>query len=88
MWRSFHFDENTEMLDAYFMYIRQVAALLHYGKPQVLKVLKKYPSIKTVLGSLSNGRSKASSRNSKKNTYGKIDRQLAGQSFCTPFMNI
>ena len=40
VWRSFHFDENTEMLDAYVTYIRQVAALLVYGKPQVLKFLR------------------------------------------------
>ena len=39
-WRSFHFDENTEMLDAYVTHIRQVAALLGYGKPQVLEVFK------------------------------------------------
>ena len=39
-WRSFHFDENTEMLDAYVTCIRQVATLLGYGEPQVLKVLK------------------------------------------------
>ena len=38
VWRSFHFGENTEMLDAYLTCIRQVAALLGYDKPQVLKV--------------------------------------------------
>ena len=40
MWRSFHFDENTEVLDTYVMHIRQVAALIGYGKPQVLEVFK------------------------------------------------
>ena len=40
MQRSFHFDENTETLDAYVMHIRQEAALLGYGKPQVLEVFK------------------------------------------------
>ena len=39
-WRSFHFNENTETLDAYVICIRQVAALLGYGKPQVLEVFK------------------------------------------------
>ena len=39
VWRSFHFD-NIEMLYAYVTCIRQVAALLGYGKPQVLEVLK------------------------------------------------
>ena len=40
MWISFHFDQNTETLDTYVMCIRQVAALLGYGEPQVLEVLK------------------------------------------------
>ena len=39
-WRSLHFDKNTEMLDAYVTHIRQVAALLGYGKPQILEVFK------------------------------------------------
>ena len=40
VWRSFAFDENAETLDAYVMDIRQVAALLGYGKPQDLEVFK------------------------------------------------
>ena len=39
-WRSFPFDENTETLDAYVTHIRQVAALLGYGRPHVLEVFK------------------------------------------------
>ena len=39
-WRSFHYDENTETLDTYAMQIRQVAALLGYGEPQILEVFK------------------------------------------------
>ena len=39
-WRSFHFDENTETLGVYVTCIRQVAALLHYGEPQVIEVFK------------------------------------------------
>ena len=39
-WRSFHFDENTETLDAYVTCVRQVATLLGYGEPQILEVLK------------------------------------------------
>ena len=30
-WQSFHFDENTETIDAYITCVRQVAALLGYG---------------------------------------------------------
>ena len=39
-WRSFNFGENTETIDAYFTYIRQVATPLGYGEPQILEVLK------------------------------------------------
>ena len=37
-WRSSHFDENTETLDAYDTCIIQVATLLGHGEPQVLDV--------------------------------------------------
>ena len=39
-WRSFHYDENVEMIEAYVNRIRQVAALLCYGEPQILEVFK------------------------------------------------
>ena len=39
-WRSFSIDENTETIDAYVTCIRQVAALLVYGEPQILEVFK------------------------------------------------
>ena len=39
-WRSFHYDENVEMLDIYVTRIRQVARLLGFGEPQVLEVFK------------------------------------------------
>ena len=39
-WRSFHYDENVEMPDAYVIRIKQVARLLGYEDPQVLDVLK------------------------------------------------
>ena len=40
VWRSFNFDENTETIDAHATHIRQVAALLGYGEPQILEVFK------------------------------------------------
>ena len=40
MWRSFSFDENTETIDIYVTHIRQGAALLGYGEPQILVVFK------------------------------------------------
>ena len=39
-WRSFHFDENTETIDAYVNCIRQVATLLGFQEPQVFKVFE------------------------------------------------
>ena len=39
-WRSFHFDEKTETIDAYVHRIRQVANLLGYQDPQILEVFK------------------------------------------------
>ena len=35
VWRSFHFDENSETLDSYVTDIRQVAVFLGYGEPYV-----------------------------------------------------
>ena len=45
-WRSFNFDENTETIDTYVTHIRQVAALLGYGEPQILEVFKNTPPTK------------------------------------------
>ena len=39
-WRSFTFDENTETIDSYVIWIRQVATRLGYGEPQILEVFK------------------------------------------------
>ena len=38
--RSFHFDENTETIDAYITCIRQIASLLDHGEAQILEVFK------------------------------------------------
>ena len=40
MWRSFHFDENAEMIDAYVSRIRQVVNLLGYQEPHILDMFK------------------------------------------------
>ena len=39
-WRSFHYDENTETVDAYVNRIRQVAAMLGYEELQILEGFK------------------------------------------------
>ena len=39
-WRSFHFDEATDTIDGYIHKVKQVAALLNYGDPQILELFK------------------------------------------------
>ena len=39
-WRSFHFDEATDTIDGYIQKVKQVAALLNYGEPQILEFFK------------------------------------------------
>ena len=40
VWRSFHFDETTDTIDGYIQKVKQVAALLNYGEPQILELFK------------------------------------------------
>ena len=40
MWRSFQFDEATDTIDLYVHKVKQVAALLDYGEPQILELFK------------------------------------------------
>ena len=40
VWRSFQFDEATNTIDVYIQKVKQVAALLDYGEPQILKLFK------------------------------------------------
>ena len=40
MWRSFQFDEGTDAIDGYIFKVKQVAALLDYGEPQILELFK------------------------------------------------
>ena len=88
-WRSFHYGENTETLDTYVTWIRQLAALLGYGKPQILEVFKNtLPNrLYWVLFPIDDLRlviEMAKRILTKK----KIDTQLAGQSTTTPFTNV
>ena len=52
-WRSFHYDENVEIVDVYVNRIRQVAAMLGYGEPQILEGFKKSPQ-QVILDTISN----------------------------------
>ena len=40
VWRSFQFDENADTIDSYIHKVKQVAALLNYGEPQILELFK------------------------------------------------
>ena len=43
MCRSFTYDENTDTIDSYILKIKQVASLLNYGEPEILKSYSKTP---------------------------------------------
>ena len=87
-WRSFHFEKNTDMLDACITCIRQVATLLGYGKPQVLDIFKNTLPTRWYWYSFPIEDLRLVIETAKRMlTEGKIDRQLAGQSSSTPFMN-
>ena len=89
VWRSFYFNKNAETLDSNVTCIRQVGTLLGYGKPQVLEVFKNtlptrlywllFPT-KDLRQTVETARRIV--------TKEKINRQLADQSFLTPFRNI
>ena len=89
VWRSFSFDENTETIDLYVTHIRQIAALLGYGEPQILEVFKNTLCTKLywILFPIEDLR-QAVEKAKRILTKEKIDRQLSGQSSSIPFMSI
>ena len=88
-WRSFSFDENTKIIDAYVTHIRQVSALLGYGEPQILEVFKHGLPTKLycILFPIENLR-QAVETAKRILTKEKIHKQLLEQSSSTPFMSI
>ena len=88
-WRSFHFNENAEMIDAYVNRIRQVANLLGYQVPQILEAFKNtlptelYWVLFPIMG-LRQEVETAKRILMKEN----IDRKLAGQTSLTPIISI
>ena len=88
-WRLFHFDENTETVDSYVHYIRQVANLLGYQDLQVLEVFKNtLPSkLYWVLFPIEDLRVVVDTAK-RMLTKEKIDKQLVGQITLTPFMSM
>ena len=88
-WRSFHIDKNTETIDAYVHHIWQVATFLGYQELQMLEVFKNTLPTRLywVLFPIVDLQ-QAIETTKRILTKEKIDRQLAGQSSSTPFMNI
>ena len=88
-WRSFHFNENAEMIDAYIHHIRQATTHLGYQEPQILEVSKHTLLTKLywVLFQITDQR-QAVEMAKRVLIKEKIDRQLAGQTSSTPFMKI
>ena len=88
-WRSFHFDEFAITIDAYVNRIRQVANLLGYQEPQILEVFNNTLPTKLywVLFPIMDLR-QAVETAKRILMKEKIDRQLAGETFSTPFMSI
>ena len=89
VWRSFHYDENAEMIDAYVNCIRQVKMLLGYEEQQILEVFHKtIPNrLYWILYPIDNLRL-AFETVKRFLTKEKIDRQMSGKSTTAPFMKV
>ena len=89
VWRSFSFDENTETINTYVTHIRQVAALLGYGEPQILEVFKNTLPTKLywILFPIEDLRQVVETAK-RILTKEKLDGQLTRQSSSNPFMSI
>ena len=88
-WRSFTFNENTETIDSYVIWIRQVATLLGYGEPQILEVFKNTLPTKLywILFPIEDLR-QAVDTSKRILTKEELDKQLTGQTSISPFMNV
>ena len=90
VWQSFQYDENTDTIDTYICKIKQVAALLNYGEPQILELFKNtLPSkLYWILFPINNLRD-AVDATKRVLTKEKLDKQLSGQAgAATPFMQV
>ena len=90
MWRSFQYDENSDTIDSYISKIKQVAALLNNGEPQILELCKNMLSSKLywILFPINNLRYAADAMK-RVLTKEKLDKQLSGQAVAsTPFMKV
>ena len=88
-WRSFYFDKNTDSIDSYVTKVSQCVAMLNYGEPQILQLMKNTLSSRLypILFPIDNLRD-AITTAKRVMIKEKIDRQKAGQSSTTPFMQV
>ena len=85
-WRTFKFDENTDTVDSYVLRMSQVAAMLNYGKIQILENFKSTLLYRLYLTLINVNNLRDPIDLAKRVlTKEKLDRQLTGQ-FSTPFM--
>ena len=87
-WRTFKFDENTDMIDSYVLRMSQVAPMLNYGEMQILENFKKtllYQLYVTLINV--NNLRDAIDLAKRVLTKEKLDRQLTGQT-STTFMKV
>ena len=90
VWRSFHYDENTDTIDFYILKIKQVASLLNYGEPEILELFKNtLPSkLYWIFFPINNLREAVDTTKRVLNKE-KLDKKLTGQASSTsPFMKI
>ena len=90
VWRSFQYDESTDTIDSYILKIKQVAALLNYGEPEILELFKNtLPSkLYWILFPINNLGEAVETAKRVLNKE-KLDKQLTGQaSNISPFMKL
>ena len=90
MWRSFHYDENTDMIDLYILKVKQVASLLYYGEPEILELFKNILPNKLywILFPINNLMEVIDTAKRELNKE-ELDKQLTGQaSNISPFMTM
>ena len=87
--RSFNFDENSETIESYVIWIRQVATLLGDGEPQILEVFKNTLPTKLywILFPIEDLRQVVDTAK-RILTKEKLDKQLTGQTSTSPFRNV
>ena len=85
--RSFQFDENTDTIDSYIHKVKQIAALLNDGEPQILELFKNtLPSKLYYMVYHINNLREAVGTAKCVLTKEQIDKQKAGQSSASSFM--